>query len=161
MQAGRVAVNGELATRPGTTVDPLRDRVTLDGADIGPPQRLRYYAAYKPPGLVSTARDPGGRPTVAELVRVPERLYPVGRLDADSEGLLLLTNDGDLALRLTHPRFELEKEYHVLVNGIPSPEALRQLERGVALDGRLSAPARARLLEVVGGRSWLAVVLRE
>ncbi len=161
ISAGRVEVNGRVVTRLGTTVDPARDQVRVDGRPVGRAERLVYYALHKPPGVVSAARDPRGRPTVTQLVPAAERIFPVGRLDADSEGLLLLTNDGPLALRLTHPRYQLEKEYHALVDGVPSPEALRRLAAGVLLDDGLTAPAAARLLRVVDGRAWVAVVLRE
>ena len=120
-----------------------------------------YLALYKPAGVVSSARDPGGRPVVADLVPVSVRVFPVGRLDVDSEGLLLLTNDGAFALRLTHPRYQVDKEYHALVSGTPSRETLAQLASGVQLDDGWTAPARAHVLEVVGGRTWVSVVLRE
>jgi 23S rRNA pseudouridine2605 synthase len=143
IKAGRVTVNGE----PGelNTFVAKRDRVELDGQPLAR-QRLAYVLLHKPAGVVTTASDPQGRPTVVELVSDEVRLVPVGRLDADTTGALLLTNDGELAHRLAHPRYEVEKVYEAEVEGEPSDEALRQLERGVDLDDGPTAPARARRL---------------
>ena len=144
IKAGRVTVNGE----PGqlNTFVSGRDRVELDGRPLEK-QRLAYLLLHKPAGVVTTASDPQGRPTVVELVADHEtRVVPVGRLDADTTGALLLTNDGELAHRLAHPRYEVEKVYEAEVEGDPSDETLRRLERGVELyDGR-TAPARAKRL---------------
>ena len=144
IKAGRVTVNGE----PGelNTFVAKRDRVELDGQALAR-QRLAYVLLHKPAGVVTTASDPHGRPTVVELVSEHEvRLVPVGRLDADTTGALLLTNDGELAHRLAHPRYEVEKVYEAEVEGDPSDEVLRQLERGVDLDDGPTAPADARRL---------------
>jgi 23S rRNA pseudouridine2605 synthase len=139
--AGRVSVNEEVAVL-GRRVDPDTDRVAIDGVPVGIRPGLVYYALNKPAGFISTASDPQARPTVTGLVPEQPPVHPVGRLDADSEGLLLLTNDGDLTFRLTHPRFGVEKEYLVAVEGTPTRGVLRQLREGVALaDGR-TAPAR-------------------
>jgi pseudouridine synthase len=139
--AGRVRVNG----RPGelNTFVGDADRVEVDGREVGK-QRLAYRLLHKPVGTLTTARDPSGRPTVVSLVPPEPRVVPVGRLDADTTGALLLTNDGPLAHRLAHPRYEVDKVYVAEVEGDPSPEALRQLEQGVQLDDGLTAPARAR-----------------
>jgi 23S rRNA pseudouridine2605 synthase len=142
IKAGRVTVNGE----PGqlNTFVAKRDRVELDGQPLER-QQLAYVLLNKPAGTVTTARDPRGRPTVVELVADHgTRLVPVGRLDADTTGVLLLTNDGELAHRLAHPRYEVEKVYEVEVEGEPSGEALAQLEQGVELDDGPTAPAKAR-----------------
>jgi 23S rRNA pseudouridine2605 synthase len=144
IKAGRVTVNGE----PGqlNTFVARRDRVELDGRPLER-QALAYVLLNKPAAVVTTARDPQGRPTVVELVTEHGiRLVPVGRLDADTTGALLLTNDGELAHRLAHPRYEVEKVYEAEVEGEPSDEALAQLERGVELDDGPTAPARARRL---------------
>jgi 23S rRNA pseudouridine2605 synthase len=144
IKAGRVTVNGE----PGqlNTFVAKRDRVELDGRPLAR-QPLAYLLLHKPAGVVTTARDPQGRPTVVELVSQYEtRVVPVGRLDADTTGALLLTNDGELAHRLAHPRYEVEKVYEVEVAGEPSEEVLRQLELGVELDDGRTAPAHARRL---------------
>jgi len=144
IKAGRVTVNGE----PGQlkTFVSGRDRVELDGRPLEK-QRLAYLLLHKPAGVVTTASDPQGRPTVVELVADHEtRVVPVGRLDADTTGALLLTNDGELAHRLAHPRYEVEKVYEAEVEGDPSDETLRRLERGVELDDGRTAPARAKRL---------------
>jgi len=142
---GRVTVNGVVA-EPGTRVDPESDRVEVDGVAIGVRPGLVYYLVNKPRGVVSTSSDPQGRPTVVGLVPAEPRVYPVGRLDADTEGLLLLTNDGDLAHRLTHPSFGIDKEYLADVTGTPSRGALRRLRDGVDLEDGPTAPARVSLV---------------
>jgi 23S rRNA pseudouridine2605 synthase len=136
-----VHVNGEVAAL-GRRVDPERDTVAVDGVPLSVRPGLVHYLLNKPAGVLTTARDPGGRPTVVELVPPEPRVYPVGRLDADTEGLLLLTNDGDLAHRLTHPRFGVEKEYVAEVEGRPTRAALRRLREGVDLEDGRTAPAR-------------------
>jgi 23S rRNA pseudouridine2605 synthase len=147
VRAGRVTVGGERVLDPARDVDE-GSGVALDGTEVEGPEARVVYAVHKPEGVVSTASDPGGRPTVVGIV--PEewrRLYPVGRLDADTTGLLLLTNDGDLAHRLTHPSFEVPKTYRALVERPPVEEpALRGLREGVELDDGLTAPARVRPL---------------
>jgi len=143
IKAGRVRVNGE----PGalhTYVEP-GDCVELDGRELAP-QRLAYVLLHKPAGVVTTARDPHGRPTVVDLVAHESRVVPVGRLDADTTGALLLTNDGPLAHRLAHPRYEVEKVYEAEVEGEPSDNALRRLREGVEFDDGRTAPARVRRL---------------
>jgi 23S rRNA pseudouridine2605 synthase len=143
IKAGRVLVNGE----PGqlNTFVETGDRVELDGEPVTP-QRLAYVLLHKPAGVVTTARDPHGRPTVVGLVDHEARIVPVGRLDADTTGALLLTNDGELAHRLAHPRYKVEKVYEAEVDGAPSDDALTRLERGLELDDGPTAPARARRL---------------
>src|SRR6266550_2475977 len=143
IKAGRVTVNGELGQL--NTFVTGQDRVEVDGDPVSA-QKLRYVLLHKPAGTVTTASDPQGRPTVLDLVDVPERVVPVGRLDADTTGALLLTNDGPLAHRLAHPRYGVEKVYEAEVEGRPGPDALRRLEEGVELEDGRTAPARARLL---------------
>ena len=143
IKAGRVTVNGELGHL--STVVGARDRVELDGRVLERQPRA-YVLLNKPPGVLTTLRDPLGRPTVADLVRHPARLAPVGRLDADTTGALLLTNDGQLAHRLAHPRYEVDKVYVADVEGAPTDGTLRRLEQGVELDDGPTAPARARRL---------------
>ncbi len=143
--AGRVTVNGEVATL-GTRADPEVDAIEVDGARIGVRQGLVHYLLNKPAGVVTTASDPQGRPTVVGLVPAEPRVYPVGRLDADTEGLLVLTNDGELAHRLTHPSFGVDKEYLADVTGTPSRGALRRLREGVELEDGPTAPARVSLV---------------
>ena len=143
IKAGRVTVNGE----PGqlNTVVGARDRVEVDGQAVHR-QRLRYVLLHKPAGVVTTSRDPQGRPTVVDLVAHPTRIVPVGRLDVDTTGALLLTNDGELAHVLAHPRYEVEKLYVAEVEGDPSDETLERLRSGVELDEGPTAPAQARRL---------------
>jgi 23S rRNA pseudouridine2605 synthase len=140
---GRVTVDGEVLTDPARDVDESH-AVALDGRRVEPEPR-EVHALNKPAGVVSTARDPYGRPTVVQLVRSPRRLYPVGRLDADTTGLILLTNDGDLAERLTHPRYGVKKVYRARVKPSRlSPRALEALNKGVELDDGRTAPAQVR-----------------
>jgi 23S rRNA pseudouridine2605 synthase len=150
-----VTVDGEVVTDPARDVG-ASDEVRVDGSPVGEEAR-EVWAVNKPVGVVSTAREPGSRPAVVELVDSVARLYPVGRLDADSTGLLLLTNDGELANRLTHPRFEVEKAYRVELKRPPSEEDLRLLADGVELDDGPTAPARLRRL----GEREIEIVLRE
>jgi 23S rRNA pseudouridine2605 synthase len=142
---GRVTVDGQVAVL-GRRVDPVSAHVEVDGVAVSVRPGLVYYLLNKPPGVVSTADDPHGRPTVVGLVPGEPRVYPVGRLDLDTEGLLLLTNDGDLTHRLTHPSFGVEKEYLAHVRGHPGRNALRHLRDGVDLDDGPTAPARVSLL---------------
>jgi 23S rRNA pseudouridine2605 synthase len=141
----RVRVNGEVAVL-GRRVDVEADRVEVDGVPVSVREGLVHYLLNKPPGVVTTASDPQGRPTVVELVPAEPRVFPVGRLDADSEGLLLLTNDGDLTHRLTHPSFGVEKEYLAEVEGEPAPGDIRRLREGVELEDGMTAPARVASL---------------
>jgi 23S rRNA pseudouridine2605 synthase len=154
IKAGRVRVNG----KPGqlNTFVERRDRVEVDGAEVTA-QRLAYVLLNKPAGTVTTARDPQGRRTVVDLVDLPERIVPVGRLDLDTTGALLLTNDGELAHRLAHPRYGIEKVYVAHVDGEPGDDALRMLAEGVELEDGLTAPARVRRL----GRSRIELTLHE
>ena len=154
IKAGRVTVNGE--TGQLNTVVGARDRVAVDGRDVER-QRLRYVLLHKPAGVVTTAHDPHGRPTVVELVPGEPRVVPVGRLDADTTGVLLLTNDGQLAHRLAHPRYGVEKTYVAEIEGDAGEEALRRLREGIVLEDGVTAPARACRL----GRGRVELVLHE
>jgi 23S rRNA pseudouridine2605 synthase len=159
--AGRVRLNGQVATL-GMKADPQRDVIELDGKPVAAREKLVYIALYKPRGVLSAAKSPEGRKTVLDLVDEPGRLYPVGRLDVDSEGLILLTNDGDLTNRLTHPRYGHEKEYQVLVARHPDDKQLTAWRRGVVLeDGYKTAPAEVQFLRYHGKGAWLKVILRE
>ncbi|MGI9602512.1 MAG: pseudouridine synthase [Acidimicrobiales bacterium] len=153
---GRVQVNGEVA-RLGRRIDEQLDLVMVDGVPVGVRPDLVHYLLHKPAGVVSTAADPQGRPTVVELVPDTPRVYPVGRLDFDTEGLLLLTNDGELTHRLTHPSFGVDKEYLAHVEGHPTRAALRILREGVELDDGPTAPATVAALEP----SLLRIVIHE
>lgn len=158
---GRISVNGAVVRRPGTRVDPSRDHVKVDGRGIAPPRRHVYYLLHKPVGYVTSTRDPEGRPVVMDLLRgLRGRVFPLGRLDYHTSGLLLLTNDGDLADRLLRPATGCPKVYHARVRGTPPPEVLSRLARGIVLEGRRTLPCRVRLLP---GReaTWVEVVLKE
>jgi 23S rRNA pseudouridine2605 synthase len=154
IRAGRVRVNGEVAGL-ATFVDP-RDKVEVDGTAVEP-EPLAYVLLHKPAGVVTTARDPQGRPTVVGLVDHPARVVPVGRLDADTTGVLLLTNDGPLAHRLMHPKYDVDKVYEVEVEGEPEDETLTRLSKGVELEDGPTAPAEARRL----GPSRLELTIHE
>jgi 23S rRNA pseudouridine2605 synthase len=154
IRAGRVRVNGEVAGL--ATFVETRDRIEVDGTAVEP-EPLAYVLLHKPAGVVTTARDPQGRPTVVDLVDHPARVVPVGRLDADTTGALLLTNDGPLAHRLMHPKYEVDKLYEVEVEGEPDEEALARLAEGVELEDGRTAPAEARRL----GPSRLALTIHE
>lgn len=160
IRQGRVKVNDRVAEL-GSRVVVERDRVEVDGARVPLDPTLRYYALHKPHGVVTTARDPEGRPDVSAFYPEGERVFPVGRLDRESEGLLLLTNDGELAHRLMHPSYQVEKEYLAEVGGTPTQREMSQLTRGVALD---DGPARARSARIVAGsrgRSAVRIVMTE
>jgi 23S rRNA pseudouridine2605 synthase len=159
--SGRVTIDGEIAIL-GARADPANARITVDGVPVVVDSTRVYWLLNKPAGHVTTARDPQGRPTVLELVPAEPRAFPVGRLDLDTEGLILLTNDGELAELLTHPRHGVEKTYLAEVEGVPGPAALRALREGVELD---DGPARAVRAQVVQesrtGGSALEIVLKE
>jgi 23S rRNA pseudouridine2605 synthase len=159
----RVRVNGALVLELGTQVDPARDRIEVDGRPLARADAAHQYIALnKPLGVVSTAHDPEGRPTVVDLVHATRRVYPVGRLDIDSEGLVLMTDDGELTFRLTHARFGVEKEYHVLVTCEELTEhVVEQLRKGVKLEDGLARAVRANVLKTVEHGGLLRVVLVE
>jgi 23S rRNA pseudouridine2605 synthase len=160
VRAGRVAINGEVVRELGRRVDPASDRVEVDGSRVVVDQRLRYWMLNKPLGVVSTADDPQGRPTVVEMVPEEPRVYPVGRLDRDSEGLVLLTNDGELANRVTHPRYRVEKRYLAEVERLPASTVAR-VQRGVELEDGLARAERARVVAGSGRRRMIEVVMVE
>lgn len=158
---GRVTVNGKIATL-GMKANPTHDRILVDGKPISLDSSLVYIALNKPRGVISTVEADDPRATVRDLVPIAERIYPVGRLDVDSEGLILLTNDGELTNRLTHPRYEHEKEYRVLVARRPDDEQLSAWRRGIVLeDGYRTAPAEVRFESTHGKGAWLRVILKE
>jgi 23S rRNA pseudouridine2605 synthase len=161
MRDGRVTVNGAVVSTPGARANPEADDIRVDGRRVARVVQLRYLVLNKPRSVVTTRDDPQRRRTVMDLLTgVRESVYPVGRLDYDSEGLLLLTNDGDLAARLTHPRHGLERVYEARVRGVPDAGALKRLARGVVLDGRLTAPATTRLVQAGRGQQGDQAVVR-
>jgi pseudouridine synthase len=170
ISSGAVRVNGERPPASGTLVDPAKDRVTIDGRQVTPTTTHRYLMLNKPLGLISTAKDEAGRKTVLDAVGDEgmhgHRLFPIGRLDADSTGLLLLTDDGDLSYRLMHPRYKVSKEYVAVVAGVPRTKDLQALRNGVKLDDGMTAPAEVELLRTTAGRhdsgrAELRIVIRE
>lgn len=159
---GRVAVNGQVVTELGAKADPATDRITVDGALVKPAEALYYVLLHKPAGYVTSLKDPQGRQLVTELVQeVGARLFPVGRLDYNSEGLLLLTNDGAWANRLMHPRHQVDKEYHVRVRGKVDPQQIKRLSDGVELEDGPVSGATVRLLKADQNNDWLSVTIRE
>ena len=158
--AGRVKVNGRRA-RLGVRVDPSKDEVEVDGSRVPLEHDLVHYVLNKPAGVVSTASDPEGRPTVVELLDVPSRVWPVGRLDTDSEGLLIVTNDGDLTHRLTHPSYEVPKTYLAEVKGTVGSRAIKQLIAGVELEDGPTTRAKVSLVEATRGGTLLEITITE
>jgi 23S rRNA pseudouridine2605 synthase len=161
IEAGRVRVNGRTASL-GDRADPEQDRIEVDGRPIQSEGERYTILLHKPVGYVTTLSDPQGRPVVIDLVKhIPTRLYPVGRLDLTTSGLLLLTNDGALAQHLAHPRHGVEKTYLARVRGTVAPETIRQLEQGVRLEDGLTAPARAAVTRSGGSHSWVRITITE
>jgi 23S rRNA pseudouridine2605 synthase len=165
IKAGRVRVNGQVVREMGVKVNPERDNILVDNKQLARP-KMRYIILHKPGGYITTTSDERGRWTVMELVDVQERVVPVGRLDRDTEGLLLLTNDGEVAHRVMHPRFGIQKEYHALVTPLPDRDAIHALGEGMELrdeEGRIerTAPAKVNLLPVKHGEQWIRIIISE
>jgi len=161
IQQGRVTVNGQVVTQLGTKVDPARDDIRVDGERLKIAPRHVHVLLNKPAGVLSVMDDERGRRSLGDLVPLPMRLYPVGRLDVNSEGLILLTDDGELANRLTHPRYEHEKEYRVLVSGHPTEKTLEAWQRGVILDGQRTAPAQVTAIRTDRDTTMLRIIMHE
>ncbi|MCZ6737266.1 MAG: pseudouridine synthase [Actinobacteria bacterium] len=160
VELGRVRLDGE-PTRLGDRVDVESQILTLDGVPLPVNPEIETHLLYKPVGVISTAADPQGRKTVVDLIASEKRLYPVGRLDADSEGLILISNDGDLTNRITHPRYGITKKYLALVDGVPSTSQLRRLVSGVELEDGAAHAQSARLLDSSDGRALVEMVMVE
>ena len=165
---GRVVVNGHVASELGTRADPERDDIRVDGRRLKLQGDRRYYLMYKPRGVVSTRSDPQNRLTVIDVLSkagIRGYFYPVGRLDYDSEGLIILTNDGAFAEKVAHPKHELDRAYEVLVTGLPDARDLERLSRGIVIDGRRTLPAKVRVIRTYAEKkepqSLLEVVIRE
>lgn len=171
IREGRVTVNGRVVTELGTRANAARDHIKVDGKLITRAEPHRYILLYKPKEVMTTVEDPQGRKTVIDLIRgVRERIYPVGRLDFHSEGLVLLTNDGDLAFKVSHPTHGSVKTYHVKVRGIPEERIIDKLQRGITLDGKRTLPCEIGRMKTTGrstgrgddeGNSWFEVKLKE
>ena len=159
---GRVEVNGKIVTEQGRRVNPDRDQIRVDGSRIPPLRRHMYLVLNKPRGVISTMDDPEGRTTLADyLPRTKERLFHVGRLDTETEGLIILTNDGEFAHRLAHPSYEVRKSYHVQVAGVMDNRTLKRLEKGVTLDDGPVKPDKVKLISRGQDRTLLQVSLHE
>ncbi len=160
--AGHVRVNDVVVTQLGSCADPAQDRITVNGKPIKIPDRKAYYLFHKPKNIMVTRHDPEGRPTIYDYFKkIPERINPVGRLDFGSEGLLLLTNDGELHARLTHPSHEIPKTYQIKVSGIPSREDLAKLRHGIDIGGYVTRKADVEIGNKTGDDCWLEMTLRE
>ena len=160
IEEGRVEIDGDVVTKLGTRVDPAKHKIRVDG-DLIKTERLQYFILNKPAGVLSTSNDPSGRVRVIDLIQTNQRVYNVGRLDQSSEGLILVTNDGQLAHRLTHPRYGVEKKYHVLVDGRPEGGDLKTLEQGVYLaEGKAQAQS-AKFIKRSKQSCWIEIVLTE
>ena len=159
---GRVTLNGKVVEELGTKADIEKDYIKVNGKLITRPEPKTYVMLFKPRGYVTTSKDPEGRPTVMELLeKVKVRVFPVGRLDYDTEGLILCTNDGDLAHRLQHPSHEIPKTYLVKVDGVPTQEGVLKLRNGVKLKDGMTAPARVKIIRKAEANSWLEVIIHE
>lgn len=159
---GRVTVNGKTITELGSKADPETDRIAVDGKPISIPKKRIYLLLNKPAGYMTTLVDPGGRPVVTDLLKdINERVYPVGRLDFNTEGLLLLTNDGQWANRLAHPSHEVEKEYLVKIRGSLDNDKIAQLTNGVSLDDGMTAPAKIQVIRVLEKNVWFTITIHE
>jgi 23S rRNA pseudouridine2605 synthase len=159
---GRVTVNGQVVLEPGTRVDWEKDAIKVDERLVFRSEPRVTVMLNKPRGVVTTSHDPQDRPTTADLMtNIKARLFAVGRLDYHTEGLLIMTNDGDLAQRLQHPRYGVPKTYRAKVKGIPNPKVMARLKSGVLLDGRKTAPANVRKIGTTGKNTWLEITLKE
>jgi len=166
IRQGRVTVNGRVITELGTKANAARDHIKVDGKLLTSAEPHRYIILYKPKEVMTTVEDPQGRRTVIDFIRgVRERIYPVGRLDFHSEGLILLTNDGDLAFKVSHPRHGSVKTYHVKVRGVPEERLIDKLQRGITIEGKRTLPCEITRLRTTArndeGNSWFEVHLRE
>lgn len=162
IKSGRVAVNGQIVTEMGVKIKIGTDKVTVDGKDVTPEEEHVYLMLNKPEGYVTTAHDPQGRPTVLDLVaEVPQRVFPIGRLDVDTEGLLFLTNDGELAYRLTHPKFAVTKVYHALVTGKPSEDKLDRMRNGLKLEDGMTKPCTVKVIRRYNHKTMLEITISE
>lgn len=161
IKEGRVTVNGQVA-QLGQKADPERDYIKVDGKLLFKPEPRVYYAFYKPRKVITSLVDPQGRPTIKNFLKgIKFRVYPVGRLDFDSEGLLLLTNDGELAYKVMHPTSEIEKTYLVKVDGLIEEETLEKLRKGIKIEGKIATPVRVHLVRKLKANSWIKITLHE
>lgn len=159
---GRVKVNNKVVHKLGTKIDPQKDKVEVDDKVCNAIPKDLYILLNKPVGVVTTVKDPHGRPTVIDLIKgIDQRVYPVGRLDMDSEGLLILTNDGRVTYKITHPKYEIEKTYEVLVKGIVDNKKIKTLETGVKLTDGITSPAKVKILKTNKNSTLLQIIIHE
>ena len=161
---GRISVNGTVVRELGTQADPAKDSIKVDGKRIRPAAAPLYYAFHKPPGVITTLNDPEHRPDLTPYLATlgeKKRIFPVGRLDYNTTGLLLLTNDGDLALRLTHPRFGVKKLYRVKLSACPTDDDFSRLRKGIRLEDGMTSPARARVIDKLKKNAWVEIEVQE
>jgi len=162
IKAGRVSINGKTVVEMGTQVNPYKEEIEIDGVPIDRPSKRRvYYAMYKPSGVVTTLSDPEGRKTIVQFIPQGPRVFPIGRLDYDAEGLILLTNDGDVANRLMHPKFGAKRTYLVKVKGKPTPEVVSKLRKGVKLEDGFAKPLDVKFDRTTKENSWFRMVVAE
>jgi len=164
IEEGRITVNGAVITKLGSQADPFKDSIKVDGKRVKTAAAPLYYALHKPPGVITTVNDPQHRPDITPyLARLGEkrRVFPVGRLDYNTTGLLLLTNDGELALRLSHPRFGVTKVYRVKLSSCPTPDDFARLRQGIRLEDGMTAPARAQVIEKLKTNAWVEIEVHE
>jgi len=164
IREGRVAVNGVVIKDMGRKVNPNKDKIRVNGRFLPPPPEKRYLLFHKPPGMVTSMRDPEGRADLGKSLQQfgeKERVFPVGRLDYNSSGLLLLTNDGEMANRLLHPRFEISKVYQVKVSGIPGEKTLSVLRQGIKLEDGMATALSVRIMKLLGRKAWLEIEVHE
>jgi len=159
--AGRVRVNGQIVTKLGVRIDETSDKVEFDGIQICLIKSHIYIVMNKPTGFVTTVSDPYKRKKVLDLIPIEERIFPVGRLDYDTSGLLLLTNDGELANLLIHPRYKIKKTYHVLLDRLVKPVAIYYFQNGINLDGRTTAPCKLSEIRIIDNRSFMEIIIAE
>lgn len=159
---GRVSVDGEIVENMGVKIDPESHTILVDGKPIVPEKQKIYFLLNKPRGYVTTVADPQGRPIVTDLIRTTkERLFPVGRLDLDTQGALLLTNDGDLAQKIQHPSYEITKTYEALVTGRPQQKKLDSLRKGILLEGKKTSPAQLNIIKTISGSTLVQITIHE
>lgn len=161
IQQGHVTVDGARITEMGVSVTPGISKVSFKGKPLTTQESTVYYLLNKPKGYVTTLKDPQGRPIVTSLIKSPTRLFPVGRLDLDTEGALILTNDGALAQKIQHPSHTTDKTYEALVRGNPSKESIKQLEKGVLLEGKMTSPAKITHISTKGRNTLMQVIIHE
>lgn len=161
IEEGKIKVNGAVVTELGLKIDENKDVVLFNNKEVKKAEKLEYLMLHKPKGYITTVKDQFGRKSIMELIDTDNRLFPVGRLDYDTSGLLIITNDGDLTYKLTHPKHNVEKTYVALVKGIPSKDKLDLLRKGIKLEEFTTAPAKVKIIETIGPNALLEIKIRE